>query len=370
MENNIQNLLDKLSRRECSQDELNYLLKIFNGSEDECLLNIFEKDWGEILDNERYVESANKEEREKIWRGIKNRIRQERAKLIFRKTLRYAAIFAGILFITLFAANVFITKNSNEILLIADGKEIVVKQENYLKLVKLGLEYNEGTLTYRHPEIKKEHIIRVPSAKKQRLFLQDGTEVWLNSNSELTLVDSDWTNKNSSNFDRIVNLSGEAYFSVVTTGQKFVVNSGKIKVDVLGTKFVITSFSEVNRVVLEEGSVKVSSIIHNGRYVNLKPGEMAVLKDSNDGFDIEMVNPENYSGWRFDIIVFNDEKFDNILRILEREFNVVIVNKNKELSDKTFTGRFYKGEIEQILDVFITTNDITYTINKSTITIN
>lgn len=370
MEKKIQDLLDKLSDRRCSQNELDYLLRIFGGKEESELSRMIEKDWTLCYEDSLHNEEDNRKYKEEIWRGIRLKIRQDKSRLFLRKTLKYAAIFVVMLIVSLFVINTFKGDISKEILLVADGKVIIVNDKNTARLAKMGIEYREGILTYQKTLIQKEHIIRVPSVRKQRLFMPDGTEIWLNSKSELTLRKTDWSDQKDSELDRVVFLKGEAYFSVVTTGRKFLVISDKINVKVLGTKFVFTAFDEINRVVLEQGSVRVSLAGHDSRYANLQPGEMAVLKDTNEGFNIEKIVPENFSLWKEGIIMFNDEKFDNILKILEREYNIVIINNNVELSNKTFTGRFYKGEIEQILDVFNFTNGITYKKTKNSIIIN
>jgi transmembrane sensor len=84
--------------------------------------------------------------------------------------------------------------------------------------------------------------------------LPDGTEVFLNANSVLTIPEGGWKDG-----ARTVTLEGEAYFSVTKQADKraFIVRTTDTDVRVLGTRFNVRERRGSTRIFLEEGSVRV-----------------------------------------------------------------------------------------------------------------
>ena len=91
----------------------------------------------------------------------------------------------------------------------------------------------------------------VPVGQKSKVILADGTQVWLNSGSTLS-VSIDNTNR------RKVQLSGEAYFDVTKDKKSpFIVNTKDYAVKVYGTQFNVRSYDDQtgSETILKEGSV-------------------------------------------------------------------------------------------------------------------
>ena len=88
--------------------------------------------------------------------------------------------------------------------------------------------------------ICKEMCIRdryVPAGQRVKLTLQDGTEVWLNSQTKLTYPAL------FSGKERRVTVDGEAFFDVAKNPEKpFIVSSQGVEMKVLGTKFNVHSY--------------------------------------------------------------------------------------------------------------------------------
>ena len=49
-------------------------------------------------------------------------------------------------------------------------------------------------------------------------------------------------------------------------------------------------------------------------------------------------------------LIFRNMSFENILKKLERHYDVIIVNNNKELSQKYFNANFGSEPIENVLE--------------------
>src|SRR5690625_4649418 len=99
---------------------------------------------------------------------------------------------------------------------------------------------------------------RTDFGEKKTLRLKDGSEIVLNSNSQLRY------NPNIKKGEDIeVWLQGEAYFNIAHFEDErqrfFTVHTRDGMVQVLGTKFVVNSFGEETQTVLSEGKIKVSA---------------------------------------------------------------------------------------------------------------
>ncbi|MFA7181258.1 MAG: FecR domain-containing protein [Bacteroidales bacterium] len=379
MEYNIDDLLRKLTERRCSKEELDFLANYLKT--------------GSLPDIEGLsdMQDLTREELESVksdvWKEISERIKKESLvrsafKFGFRQAMKYAAMLVGIVAVSALTLYLFQEDDSHEIKLLTDGKEVAVTISNVKDLAKMGIGFKDGILVYNNQIEAFEHAVQVPAGKKIEVLLADGSKVWLNSGSKLNLSSGflkypdNHPGKSMQNGlkkevegVRELILDGEAYFDVVSNGNDFIVYAREMTTRVLGTKFVVTSYKNMNRVVLEDGSVKVEKYNDKGVSAYLNPGEMATFINGRGDIDIEKVDASNYSLWRDGVIMFNNERFEDILMTLEREFDVIIENRNQALLQSTFTGRFSKDSIETILSMFELTNNISYSINQNNITI-
>ena len=165
---------------------------------------------------------------------------------------------------------------------------------------------------------------------------------------------------------RQVFLKGEAYFDVAKDEKHpFVVNADHLNVEVLGTQFNFSSYPEdiETDVVLVEGSVNLYSTSNKNNNVLLKPGFKGSLhKKTTDTIATNPVITSIYTSWINGELVFRNITFGNILKKMERHYNVDIVNNNTQLSDEKFNASFRNEPIEKILEYFKITYNINYTI--------
>lgn len=83
----------------------------------------------------------------------------------------------------------------------------------------------------------------VPSGKRERITLPDGSEVWLNSGT-LLLYPSDFIGDK-----REIYLVGEGYFKVrKRPEQPFIVRTKAMRVQVLGTEFNLSAYSDQEKI--------------------------------------------------------------------------------------------------------------------------
>lgn len=188
--------------------------------------------------------------------------------------------------------------------------------------------------------------------------LPDGTNVWLNSGSEITY---------SGNFEknRELNLKGEAFFDVVKSKNPFRITTPFGKIKVLGTAFDVKAYADEKfTTTLERGSLEVSSLSGKEKEV-LKPGDQASLSD-NEKLVVKEVDIEEFTSWKDGKLMFVRKSLPEVVKMLERWYNVEIqleANENKEL---WFTGTIEKETISEILEIIKTTIPIEYSFDAKT----
>ncbi|MEP1489449.1 MAG: FecR domain-containing protein [Algibacter sp.] len=221
---------------------------------------------------------------------------------------------------------------------------------------------------------KKQELVYntlyVPYGKQFEIQLSEGTNVFLNSGTTFKYPVEFLEGK-----DRLVYVEGEAFFDVVKDAKHpFIVNANDVNIRVLGTKFNVSSYIEDINVntVLVEGAVNLydkRNAYSVETAIDLKPGYKATWNKNSEAL-IEKVDVELYSAWIDGKIVFRHTTFNEIIKILERHYNVDIVNNNKVLGDKFFTANFDIETIDQVLKSFNENYSITYSIKNNQVIIN
>ena len=230
-----------------------------------------------------------------------------------------------------------------------------------LKISKDGsLEYSLSALS----RMQEWHTLQVPRGGEYKIVLDDGTEIWLNSASEL---------KYPAHFvghERRVCLVGEAYFQVARNeAAPFIVETRDMDVKVLGTSFNVSAYEdeENSHATLVEGRVEVDDKI-NGEKVTLTPGKQALLQGKE--MVVREVNTKLYSMWRLDRFTFASEDMEGVIRKLSRWYNVNFFFSNSSMKQKCFTGSLPKySDISQVLKMIEMTTDIKFQVKGNTIII-
>ena len=208
------------------------------------------------------------------------------------------------------------------------------------------------------------HTLRIPKGGEYKIVLDDGTEIWLNSASEL---------KYPSHFvgnERRGQLTGEAYFQVARNeAAPFIVETRGMDVKVLGTSFNVSVYEDEEscHATLVEGEVEVADKV-NGEKVVLTPGTQALLQGKE--MTVRKVNTKLYTLWRLDRFTFASEDMEGVIRKLSRWYNVEFFFANASRKQKRFTGSLPKySDISQVLKMIEMTTDIKFQLKENTIII-
>ncbi|RAJ11427.1 FecR family protein [Arenibacter echinorum] len=261
-------------------------------------------------------------------------------------------------------------ENGNIEVISEDGEAKVVDSEGNVLGAQQG-----SQLVYKNNGTSKEELIyntlTVPYGKRFDLMLSDGTQVTLNSGTSLKYPVQFLKTKN-----RQVFLDGEAFFSVAKdTENPFIVNTNELNVRVLGTKFNLSSYPEdqfVNTTLLE-GSVAVynkQDTFDSSNVSLLEPGFKAEWNKYNKQILVEEADIAMHTDWLNGKIILRHVPFKNIVKKLERHYNVDIVNNNPELDEEMFTASFDVESIDQVFKTFNVTYEMEYKINNRQIIIN
>lgn len=177
---------------------------------------------------------------------------------------------------------------------------------------------------------------------KTSLSLPDGSEITLNSDSEIEYKKDNWEN------NRNLHLDGEAYFKVAK-GETFQVTTNLGRVSVLGTQFNIKSRKNRFDVICFEGKVEV---LFKDDKVTLTKGQQVIF--DNNRLLIQNNTVALLPSWLDNEISFEQERLKNILDEIERQYNIEITAKNN-ISSQLFTGTLPSNNLEIALQIISST---------------
>ena len=262
---------------------------------------------------------------------------------------------------------------SKAILMMADGKEVVLEQGQNLNILlnervrvatsNRGIVYEEhgkGVVT------EEYNKLTTPIGGEYSLVLSDGTKVFLNADSELKYP------VEFSDGKRIVDLKGEAYFEVHKDSLRpFVVRVNGAEVTVLGTSFNVNTYGDDGQIytTLVNGAVRVSSV-KNGQAEVLKPGMQSVMDVQSGQLTVREVDVEPYVAWREGRFVFRAMTLDLIMRQLQRWYDFEVFYQNPELKDYEFRGVIKRDmDLDKVLSVIKVTTNVDFEVKGKVITI-
>lgn len=210
--------------------------------------------------------------------------------------------------------------------------------------------------------------VEAPLGSKTKLYLPDGTLVWLNAGSRMIYSQGFGVD------NRKVELEGEGYFEVKRNEKiPFFVKTKDLQLQVLGTKFNFRDYPEDHEVVVSllEGKVGLNNLLREEKEAVLSPDERAVLNKANGLLTVESVIASNASQWTDGYLFFDEELLPDIAKELERSYNVKIHIANDSLKTFRFYGNFVRREqnIQEVLEALASTEKMQYKIEERNITI-
>lgn len=261
------------------------------------------------------------------------------------------------------------------ILTLSDGSEIsltdaengALTKQSGIKIIKTA----DGHLVYdasaSGASSEAVNTITTPRGGQYQINLPDGTKVWLNAASSLKFPLTFTDQKN-----RIVELSGEAYFEVAKNKhQPFKVitavrpdQEGREQIiEVLGTHFNVNAYpdEESIRTTLLEGSIRLNNKL------TLKPSQQSIF--AYDHFHVVPADTEEAVAWKNGYFMFANEDLRSIMRKISRWYNLEIVYQGKT-TDNTFIGTVSRfKEVSEVLNILELTKTVHFKIEGRKITV-
>lgn len=236
------------------------------------------------------------------------------------------------------------TKGAELILSTGQTVQLGLESADTLSEGNVTIANTQGVVSYKSADDKKEetlqfNTLRIPRGGEYQLELSDGTNVWLNSESELVYPVAFGTDQ------RVVQLKGEAYFDVSPDkNSPFIVQTVNQELKVLGTEFNLSAYETdgVTVTTLVEGSVMIAVEDKNdgaeNKEVVLRPEEQVVLENASGNIIKNKVQTYLYTSWKDGRFVFEDTSLEAFLTRLARWYDVEVVIEDESLKDIHFTG--------------------------------
>lgn len=187
--------------------------------------------------------------------------------------------------------------------------------------------------------------IELKAGMKRTLQLPDGSTVYLGPGSTLTYPERFGL------FRRTVHFSGDAYFDINHQHYRpFIIQSGDVSVQVLGTDFNLMSDSSSSHVSLrlDHGLVRLQSSTGSECYV--KQGENVVYDKAHKQFYREKPdNSASYIDWKKGVMQFNNASLEKVLKYVSSTYNVRFRITVPDLKSYRYTIRWDNAPLETVL---------------------
>ena len=334
---------------------------------------------------------VNREERQRIIRKLNKRAAWERVDRntkkyrhpILRRCMKYAATIVLPLFMV--GVGFYLIRDKEEIhpvaemvkispgvtkaeLVLADGHKVVLGTETIDSLVSEegvnivkdgnGVSYlgnkEEGDLAY--------NIMRVPRGGEFKVRLQDGTLVYMNSETELKYPVR-FVGK-----ERRVYLSGEAYFEVQRdTTKPFIMVMNGNEVRVLGTEFNVRSYEDEKCQFTTLVAGKVLLTTHDHRCIELLPNEQGIVDPQGD-IRKEQVDVALYTAWKDGNFVFRKQSLEHIMEIVERWYDLKVTFEDEWCKQVSFSGNVERyDDFSKLAEMLEATGSVKFRIKNNEI---
>jgi len=320
----------------------------------------------EVGEPNRFLESINTEN---AWVHLKKGVEEKKQK---RTILVRRLALAGSLIMPLFLLSLFIVKGNDQgrsVRLYLNGSKPIILSNNTLSpgsanLKNVKLNVSDGVLSYavlKDQGTQSLNTLVIPETLTFEVILSDGSEVWLNSLSQLKFPFVFSKEK------REVWVDGEAYFKVAKNPYcPFIVHTSLTDIKVLGTEFNVNTYDSLRiNVALIRGSVRTSS--KKGQSILLKPGFQAVYSDGKQ-FKVTSFDSFKALSWMKGIYFFQNSSLKDLAPVVYRWYADTLIFDSPKLLSSHFTGALIKNKsLKEFLDNLSLTSNISYRIDGNVI---
>lgn len=209
--------------------------------------------------------------------------------------------------------------------------------------------------------------VTTPRGGEFKITLEDGTEVWLNAETQLRYPER------FGDGERRVAVTGEAFFKVAKDSKRpfYVETAGQV-VRVYGTEFNVHAYPEDKSVAttLVEGSIALQAASGNGSQLMLTPGHQALFDKLSHEASVKSVDTEVVTSWRSGSFVFENQNLGDIMQTLSRWYDFDYKFADASLAHTEFMGSIPRyGEFADVVEILETSGGLKFRIKGRTVII-
>jgi len=185
---------------------------------------------------------------------------------------------------------------------------------------------------------------RADYAQTRTVLLPDSSRVVLNANSTLRYGEG-W----DAQTPREVWLDGEAFCDVThqANHQPFVVHSGEVAVEVLGTTFNVWRRDDRARIVLCTGKIRLRT--PDQPQVELRPGQLAEVPANGRPVVRNGIDTGAYTAWKKHQLVFDHAPLREVARLIEDQYGYRVQITGPLLPDQELTLKLPQNDLDILL---------------------
>ena len=204
------------------------------------------------------------------------------------------------------------------------------------------------------------HCLEVPRGGEVSFLLPDSTTVFLNAESRLRFPD-----RFVPGSERIVYLSGEAYFDVKRDPRSpFLVCLEHSAVKVTGTSFNVKAYPDDTN----EATTLISGTVSMGigtteQWIVLKPGEQGYYDATRETLLQQTVDVNYYTAWKDGVFAFYRQPLEEVMKTLGCWYLFDTHYQNEALKSILYTGKINRhASIREVLHTFELMDELTFDI--------
>ena len=204
------------------------------------------------------------------------------------------------------------------------------------------------------------HCLEVPRGGEFSFLLPDSTTVFLNAESRLRFPD-----RFVPGSERIVYLSGEAYFDVKRDPRSpFLVCLEHSAVKVTGTSLNVKAYPDDTN----EATTLISGTVSMGigtteQWIVLKPGEQGYYDATRKTLLQQTVDVNYYTAWKDGVFAFYRQPLEEVMKTLGCWYLFDTHYQNEALKSILYTGKINRhASIREVLHTFELMDELTFDI--------
>ena len=214
------------------------------------------------------------------------------------------------------------------------------------------------TVAYFTRGTDKKTIVQTAYGQLTSVILPDSSAIVLNAHSKVV-----FQKKPQTGSAREVWLEGEAFFNVrhlnlnplaVLPPERFIVHTGDLDIEVLGTSFDIRKRREKTEVVLQTGKIKLLFIRKSRPDIVMSPGEVVTYQPRENTVVRTTTTPEDYSAWKEKKLILNNPTVTEIIAYLEDNYGTKIILRDEKIGTRVIEGPILLNNLDDALFVLST----------------